>query len=267
MAFYLRRGALFESTEHTRGPWSVHHQHGGPPGALLVGRIAATQADAQVARVSLDFLKPVPIAPLRVELEAVSAGRRVRRARGALLDEKGTPLLTAQVVFVQPAPVEPPPPGPEGTPPPPLEGSASVEGEVFPFFPSPVGYHTAMELRFARGRFGAGPVAVWMRQRMPVVEGEAVTPIERVMAVADSVHGVSWRVDPREMSAINPDLHVALHRLPEGEWVCLDGQTANEPSGVGAASSRLWDARGPLGWTLQTLVLARRSERPDGAPR
>ena len=60
------------------------------------------------------------------------------------------------------------------------------------------------------------------------------------------------------MSAINPDLVVALHRLPEGEWVCLDAFTANEPSGVGVARSRLWDQTGPLGWSVQTLLLSRK---------
>jgi hypothetical protein len=118
-----------------------------------------------------------------------------------------------------------------------------------------------MELRLGRGRFGAGPAAVWMRPRVPLVDGETASPLERLLCAVDSVHGVSWEVDPREMSVINPDLTVALHRQPVGEWVCLEAETANEGVGVGVAHSRLWDERGPVGWSLQSLVLARAAAR------
>ena len=263
MGFFVERHGLFHATEHTRGPWSEGHQHGGPPGALLVGRIAAAHPDRVVARVSLEFLRPVPIAPLRVVMEAAKGGRRILRATGSLLDEAGGVVCEARVLLARPGPVEPPPPPPTGERPalPDTLPAKSVAG--FEFFPWAVGYHTAMELRFARGRFGAGDVAVWMRPRHAIVEGRAPSPIERVMCVVDSVHGLSWRVDPREMSAVNPDLTVALHRMPEGEWICLDARTAAEPSGLGVASSRLWDERGPLGWSLQSLLLERR-EPPGG---
>jgi hypothetical protein len=56
---------------------------------------------------------------------------------------------------------------------------------------------------------------------------------------------------------INPDLTVALHRLPAGEWVCLEAETTVEPHGIGQAVSRLWDEDGRLGWALQSLILER----------
>lgn len=257
MSFFVRRDDVFEATELTRGPWSPDHQHGGPPGALLVGRIAAGRPDRVVARASVEFLRPVPIAPLRVELEPASGGRRVQRARGRLVDTSGTVLCVAEVLLVQGTPLEHPLLSTEAGDLPPLPDQASGAEESFPFFRWAVGYHTAMQSHFARGRFGAGPVSVWMRQRVALVEGQTPSPIERVMCVVDSVHGVSWRVDPREMSAVNSDLVVALHRQPEGEWICLDAMTANERSGIGVAHSRLWDTRGPLGWSLQSLVLSR----------
>ena len=40
-AFYVPDGDRYAATEHTRGPWSPQHQHGGPPAALIahvVGR-------------------------------------------------------------------------------------------------------------------------------------------------------------------------------------------------------------------------------------
>jgi len=256
MSFFVQRGDVFDATELTRGPWSPDHQHGGPPGALLVGRLAAAHQDRVLVRASIEFLRPVPIAPLRVELEPSSGGRRVLRARGRLVEASGAVLCVAQVLLVRSAPVAHPLLSTESDDPPLHPGAAAGAAETFGFFRWETGYHTAMELRFTRGHFGAGPVRVWMRQRVPLVEGETTAPIERVLCAVDSVHGVSWRIDPREMNAVNADLVVALHRLPEGDWICLDAMTANEPAGIGVAQSRLWDGRGPLGWSLQSLVLA-----------
>ncbi len=78
-AFYLPDEDRFESTELTRGPWGEHSQHGGPP-AALIGR-AIERCDAregfQVARVTFEIVKPVPIARLSIEAEVIRPGRSV----------------------------------------------------------------------------------------------------------------------------------------------------------------------------------------------
>ena len=54
-----------------------------------------------------------------------------------------------------------------------------------------------------------------MRLRVPVVVGEAVTPLQRVAAAADFGNGISSVVDWDDgWLFINPDLTVYLHRLP-----------------------------------------------------
>ena len=57
---------------------------------------------------------------------------------------------------------------------------------------------------------------------------------------------------------INVDLTVHLHRLPAGEWVCLDAVTIPEPTGIGLADTALRDERGPIGRALQTLLVRER---------
>jgi hypothetical protein len=69
---------------------------------------------------------------------------------------------------------------------------------------------------------------------------------------------VSASLDWKRFLFINVDLTVHLHRMPEGEWVCLDAVTLPEPNGVGMADTRLLDARGPIGRATQTLLLAER---------
>ena len=58
---------------------------------------------------------------------------------------------------------------------------------------------------------------------------------------------------------INVDLSVHLHRMPVGEWVCLDAVTLPEANGVGMADTRLLDERGPIGRAAQTLLVAERT--------
>ena len=52
----------------------------GPPAALLA-RAFARQAgpDAQLTRLTFDFLRPVPLAPLTVATRVVRAGAKVQR--------------------------------------------------------------------------------------------------------------------------------------------------------------------------------------------
>ena len=90
---------------------------------------------------------------------------------------------------------------------------------------------------------------------MPLLPGEEPTPLQRVLVAADSGNGVSAALDWRSYLFINVDLSVHLHRMPEGEWVCLDAVTLPERNGVGLADTALFDERGPIGRALQTLLV------------
>lgn len=56
---------------------------------------------------------------------------------------------------------------------------------------------------------------------------------------------------------INPDLTIYLHRHPVGEWIALASETLPDPQGVGVAESRLYDERGPIGRSVQSLLIER----------
>lgn len=104
-----------------------------------------------------------------------------------------------------------------------------------------------------------GPATDWIRLRVPVVPGEEPSPLQRVAAAADFGNGISGVAEFDQLLFINPDLTVHLHRLPAGEWVCLDAVTWMEDRGVALAESRLWDEQGPLGRSLQSLLIDARS--------
>jgi hypothetical protein len=254
-AFFILEGERLVPTVLTRGPWSSIHQHGGPPSAVMARAIeqaAGEPESLQMTRFTVDFVRPVPMEPLTISVEQVRDGRRAR-GYAAVLSAGGQVVARATALVVRTEPVTPPPvPVQEPLLPPPGEATPFQ----FPFFRDPVGYHTGVETRMARGTFGSGRAAAWMRLRVPLVLGEAPSPAQRVLAVADSGSGVGAAFDPaRFVPFINADLTVSLHRLPDGEWVGLDAVTALEPHGIGLTRTGLYDARGPIGEGLQGLVV------------
>jgi acyl-Coa thioesterase superfamily protein/acyl-CoA thioesterase superfamily protein len=254
-AFYVPDGDGYVATEHTRGPWSPKHQHGGPPAALIAHVVQGVAPALSIARVTVDFLRPVPIDRVVVRVESLRAGAKVQRF-GATLLHAEIAVARATLTLVRPTGVDVPTVR-DDEPLPPPERSAPFQ---FPFFHESHGYHTAMESRLALGTFGRGRVAMWMRQRVPLLPGAAPSPAERVLVAADTGSGVSAAIEHTRHSAINFDLTVALHRPLEGEWVGLDSVSIYEPVGVGLADTRVVDMRGPVGRVLQGLVIER---RPD----
>jgi hypothetical protein len=279
LAFFAKSANGFISSELTRGPWDAGSQHAGPPSALI-GRaiercdgLGSSPADRLVARVTFEILKPVPIAELRLEAEVVRGGRRVDMVEATLSDAAGEPLVRARGWRVLRRDVDLPDglggadagspalragrPAGELGPPPGPETVAATDT----FFPTgyDVGYHTAMEYRFTAGAFlETGPATCWLRMRHPLVEGEEPSPLQRVLIAADSGNGISSTLDFRRYLFINVDLTVHLHRLPAGEWVCLDSVTVPERTGLGMTDTMIFDESGPLGRAAQSLLIAER---------
>ncbi len=258
-AFYELDGDRAIPSELTRGPWDAESQHAGPPAALLghamEGLPIRGEGAMRIARVTYEILRPVPIAPLLIKAQIERDGRRVQMLSASLWEgseevmrARGWRLRTERVDLPDGLLPGPPEHGP----------SHGVPGDFFPTG-SDVGYHSAVEYRFIEGSFvEPGPATVWMRSRVPVIRGEEISPLGRVLVVADSGNGVSATLDWRRFTFINVDLSVHLHRLPAGEWVCLDAITLPEPDGVGLADTVLCDERGRLGRAAQTLLVAAR---------
>ncbi len=253
-AFYSLDGDTARPSELTRGPWDPNAQHAGPPSALL-GRaieLCEPREGVRVGRVTFEILAPVPIAPLTVSARVVRPGRSVELLEAALTGAEGV-VMRARAWRLAVSDVtadweqEEAPPGPED--------AAALE-----FFATgeKVGWHTAMEIVFARGAFlDPGPATVWMRPRVALVEGEEITPLQRVLVAADGGNGVSAPLDWSRFIFINTDLSVHLLRPPEGEWVCLDAVT--HVDGTGMTDTALWDQRGRIGRAAQTLLVRARS--------
>jgi Thioesterase-like superfamily len=253
---FRREGDAFVPTGHARGPWDPGQLHGGAPAALIA---EAVQAEGYlVARLTLDFLGPVPMAPLTVSARTTKPGRSFQVAE-AELSADGQVVVRARAVRMRRGHVELPARPDEDRPAP-----APQTGRLDPF-PAKgghvEGFHlTAMEIRFVdRTGFGEGPARAWFRLVLPLVDDEPASPLARALAAADFGNGISRIVDFERYLFVNTDLTVHLHREPAGEWVLLDARTRLEPHGAGLAHSILSDERGQLGLAAQSLFVAARS--------
>jgi hypothetical protein len=254
--FYLPLGDdRWRATVHTTGPWDARFQHGGPPSALLARAIERQdpRADMIIARITVDILGAIPVGELEIRSRVVRPGRSVELVEAAL-SAGGREVARAQawrvlrttqkVNLLQPAPTAPPLPA-ESTP-------SVADGWVD-------GYLSAVEWRFSAGTFWQpGPATAWTRLRHPLVPGEQPSPLQRVLAIADSGNGISSELDLTSWHFINPELTVHLHREAVGEWICLAAQTAISPGGAGLATSVLSDLDGPIGVGAQSLLIAGR---------
>jgi len=255
-------------TDLARGPWSPDALHGGPVAALLARAIEGCEPTpgAEVVRLTVDLLRPVPVAPLRPVARLARAGRTVQHLDATLVTaDGGLEVARARAVRIRTL-TSPPPqlsapstaplpggPGAPGVPEVGATGQALVQG--YPAF-----HNRGAELRFVDGGWGSlGRASVWVRLAAAVVPDEEPSPLQRVAAAADFGNGVSAVVPMQDHVFINPDLTVYLERPPAGEWVCLEAATRLGSPGIGLAQSLLWDERGVIGRALQSLVIEARA--------
>ncbi|MFL5845224.1 MAG: thioesterase family protein [Solirubrobacteraceae bacterium] len=259
-AIFTRDGDAFVPSGHARGPWDGDSLHGGAPAALIARAVERLESPGPMllARLTIEFLGAVPLAPLEVRAETVRPGRRLQLAEASVL-AGGKEVCRARAVRLRREAVEVPAhtiPGPRLTPPDDLESwqmwtPAHGHDEGFA--------QTAMELRFASGHFDVrGPTTAWFRLTMPLVEGEEPTPVQRAAAAADFGNGVAAELTFEQHLFVNTDLTMHLSREPAGEWIAVEAVTEHGPEGTALASSTLHDERGPIGRAAQSLFVAAR---------
>ncbi|MFL6846139.1 MAG: thioesterase family protein [Allosphingosinicella sp.] len=249
-AAYVVEGELARATAHAAGPWNPSLQHGGAPASLVVRtaeRVPAT-GPMRVARVSVELLRPVPVAELAVQVATLREGRKIQLVEVRLLHDgkevvRGTVLKVRTTDLKLPSgPVLPP----LGVPPP----AGVAPDPDFSF-----GFAAGFELRRLTERGRLGPARVWFRQHGAIVEGEPLSPAMRATAVGDYSNGIANALPWSDWTFINADLTVSLAREPEGEWILSDAESWLGEDGTGLAMTRLADERGTFGRAVQSLLL------------
>jgi Acyl-CoA thioesterase C-terminal domain/Acyl-CoA thioesterase N-terminal domain len=259
-AVYIDRGETVFASELARGPWDPDAQHGGAPAAILVRALERAGSESEtlaLARVTFELLRPVPLGELRISASIVRPGRRVELLEGSLWAPDGTEVVRARALRVARAGVDAGlgEGGADRSPPGPAAGRANdYRAARRPLFPV-----DAIEIRFVAGSFHElGPATAWFRLRVPLVAGEQPSPLQRLAAAADFPNGIATPLPWGEYVFINPDLTLYVEREPVGEWICLDARMRVLDGGGGLSEAVLYDERGRVGRSLQSLYVAPR---------
>jgi hypothetical protein len=255
-AIYRVDDATVETSAFAGGPWDPKLQHGAAPSSLICWAVEnlPSPVPMRVARLTVDLMRPVPVAPLTVATEVLREGRKIQLVSVRLLAGT-TEVVRATALRIRIEPREMPAiasgpalalPLPELCPPP-------------EFFARETPFLTGIEMRVAKGGFRIpGPAAVWYRATRPLVDGAAISPLMRAVIAADFCNGTSSVFDMSDWTFINADLSVSLGREPVGDWILLDAETWVGPDSVGIAAARLADTEGYFGRAVQSVIFEKR---------
>ena len=257
-AIFQPEGQLFRATEHAGGPWSPDMLQGSATTALMTREIErlAVASRFAVRRLTFDLWRPAGLRAFALDTAMLRDGRKAKTLQVRLLEgetEIGrcTALLTAQG---QDTPRDPfataaaPDKAPEaGTPPPAFAQKWSR-------------YFQNVSVRLIEGALEKpGPAAAWMRLDVPLVAGEANTPLLQAVQAADFSSGVAQIVDMREWTFINPEISLYFFRPPEGDWILIRSRTRVGAGGAGLTTATLSDRAGPFAEVMQAMSFERRA--------
>ncbi len=142
----------------------------------------------------------------------------------------------------------------------PIEPAVPGPSECADFGMDGFPYAEHLEWRVVSGQVRRpGPASVWVRPRVPLLDGEPMSTLQRLALIADSASGVSSLLDWDAWSFANVDLDIHLVRQSAEDWVLMQASSALG-AGVGLARSTLSDQAGLLGAGLQTLMVRSRQD-------
>jgi acyl-coenzyme A thioesterase PaaI-like protein len=252
-----------------RGPWNHGFLHGGAV-CGLAGHLVEAALDERLgpdhglagARLTVEILSMVPVAPLVVAAEVVKPGRRSAIV-SARISHEGRVVARASSSWTAVGPdgtagagaPAPGAPAAGAVPPRPAtvlhpDATESVD------YPRPGFNCDAVELRAVHGTTeDPGPGVVWARLLPAVVADRPVTPFTRAAAISDLGIAVGWEHSPTGDTFINCDVTLQLARPVRGEWLCLDSRVHAHAAGTGFCETLLSDDDGPVGRVLQSLTV------------
>lgn len=253
-------GERFRATDFVISTWSSAIQHGAPVSALLVRALegCAPREDSRLSRVVIDLLGPVPVGTdIWVRADVERPGKQIE-------------LIGAQMLA----------PGPDGqprvvakasgwrlqqtdtydvvhTPAPPLRPLAEATNQMATGHWDR-NYVHSVDWRWLTAPLGLGPGEAWITPVVDLVQGEHMTPLQRLFCVADDANGVGARLDISAWTFLNTDLAVHIYRIPDGAWIGVRAEASYGPDGIGTTVGTLFDAHGPVGAIQQSVLLRRR---------
>lgn len=253
-AFFVPEGDTFVPTGIARGPWG-ETVSGTYVGGLL-GHVVErdTDADPEVvpARLTVDLLRPVAMAPVHTRSTVVRRGRRLWLVDAELV-QAGTVVARASALLLRrgPEPADDAWTSPVGMPPlPPDPTEIGARTTVLWVFG---GADPSTPTADLSGWQQSGPKSVWVREITPLIDGVELTPFVRAAVAGDYASSLT-NFGSTGLPFINADYTVSLSRLPDGPHLGLAALTHYACDGVSTGVATLFDHRGPIGNATVTAL-------------
>ncbi|MCT7659343.1 thioesterase family protein [Mycobacterium deserti] len=256
-------GERFRPTDLVRSTWSAAIQHGAPVSALLVRALERCEAreDTRLSRVLVDLLGAVPAeGELWVRSRIERSGKQIELVSAEMLapGKDGEPRAVAKASGWRLKTIDTADVAHASAPP--LRPLAEAHNRNLEK-DWDRNYVHSLDWRWLTTPMAQGPGESWLRPTVDLVNGESMTPLERLFAVADDANGIGTKLDIRKWTFMNTDLVVHLHRMPEGEWIGIRAETSYGPDGIGTTLGTLFDESGAVGAIQQSVLV-----RPMPAP-
>jgi len=215
----------------------------------------------RLTRITVELTRPIPFEGFRVSAKVLREGRTVSTAEAFIHSLDGNPVLNARGLFMNRAKENLKFPSDAlarqrlsnyGQP-------NDAKPNDFPIrqvlHELPAFNGSGVQTRYVDGNTPEpGPTCAWLKT-VPLFDDETPTPFQRICPIADCGNAFGRLAEPSELTFMNTDLTVLLHRDPDGEWMGTDSACFWEPNGIGMSDSQLFDEHGIVGRAIQTLLL------------
>jgi len=271
-AFFTKdeqHGDRFRPTAHCRGPWVAEHCHAGPPTGLLARAMEQLMVTAspqqRLTRITVELTRPIPFAGFDVGATLIRKGRTVSTVDAHITALDGKHVLSARGLFMKASdePLNYPADVTAltqrqmtqrhyGSPEAARDGAFPITHTLHGL---PAFNGSGVQTRYPDGQDNsAGRTIAWLKT-VPLFADETASPFQRICPLADCGNAFGRLTDPGDITFMNTDLTVLLHRDPQGDWLGTDSECTWETSGIGMSDTRLFDAQGVVGRALQTLLI------------
>lgn len=252
-AYFGIDGDRYIPSPLTKGPWG-DQLSGTFIGGLLAHAVErdAWDADFHPTRFTVDLLRPVALAPMRLRTTVVRSGSRLRLVDSEIVQDD-TVVSRASTLLLRPGDH---PPGkvwstPVDVPPRPsrFPDTGFAGGMAFWLYGADLDNPTAGP-DFTPWQY-VGPKHGWVRELNPLIDGVDLTPFTRAALAGDITSSLTQFGDAG-LYYINPDYTLTLSRLPDGPDIGLSAVTHYSHAGIATGVATLFDRRGPIGSAMAT---------------
>jgi len=260
-SLFVKKEGCYLPTEHAASPWGPVTIHGGASAGLTASLMEEQfpSASMQLARLTVDLFRPVPMAPLEPRSRIIRDGKRIKVLEVSLFHEdkeicRSNALIVEKQDVVLPTHAQLPelPPG--------KIIDAFAQDEVIGInaintaagVEYPPGLHTLIPLKPIFLNLGVGRGCSWVRLPLNVREGVKNSPLVSVATLSDFSNGFAQLYLSPDQGFINADITLNLHRMPVDDWIAIDAHARAQSNGIAMVEAVLYDQYGMIGRVSQS---------------